>query len=69
MHDYKTAVMEERHEEELRPFIAKSLGITVKRLANHPFERDGWTLRWLDKGPPKGVSAPSGITEIDPPID
>lgn len=69
MHDYKTGMTEERHEETLLPFIAKSLGISAKLLAKHPFERDGWTLRWLENGPPKGVAAPGGITEIDPPSE
>jgi hypothetical protein len=61
--------MEERHEEELRSLIANSLGVSAALLAKHPFERDEWTLRWLENGPPKGVAAPGGITEIDPPID
>jgi hypothetical protein len=69
MRDYKTAIVEECHEEELRPFIANSLGVSENLLAEHPFERDEWTLRWLENGPPKGVAAPGGITEIDPPID
>lgn len=69
MRDYKTATMEERHEEELRPFIAKLLRVSVKLLAKHPFAREEWTLRWLENGPPKGVAAPGGITEIDPPIN
>lgn len=67
MRDYKTGLMEERYEEELRPLIARSLGISEARLARHPFERDGWTLRWLEKGPPEGISAPAGITEVKSP--
>jgi hypothetical protein len=69
MRDYKTTIIEEGHEDELRPFIATSLGVSENVLAKHPFKRDEWTLRWLENGPPKGVVAAGGITEIDPPTN
>jgi len=63
MRDYKTEMAQEQHEEQLRPTIAKALGITENELAQCPYDRDGNQILWLERVP-DGVEAKQRITEL-----